>query len=151
MDGRQRLYNLLKETFLLLDFGDRSLFDCFAITGPRYYVLNHVAEQPGISQSQLSQMMFCDKSNVTRLLRGLEADGLVIRLSHKTDGRTKQLYLSEAGAALCAHVSAVHRQYVADRLAFLSEAEAHSLTEKLLYLNRQLSHELHRTNIEQYG
>lgn len=147
MDGSEHLYNLLKETFLLLDFGDRTLFDQFAITVPRYYALNHIAEQPGISPSQLSQIMFCDKSNTTHLLRGLEANGLVVRLPHETDGRTKRLFLTEAGAVLYTRVSALHRRAVADRLSFPSEPDSHSLKEKLIHLNRHLSKSLQNGEI----
>lgn len=139
MEGSEFLYYLLKETLLLLDLGDRSLFDQFTVTVPRYYALSHIAEQPGISPSQLSQIMFCDKSNITRLLHGLETDGLVIRLSHETDGRTKRLYLTEAGAALYGQVSALHRRDVADRFAALSDYDTHMLKEKLIHLNRHLS------------
>lgn len=139
MEGSEFLYNLLKETFLLLDLGDRSVFDRFSVTVPRFYALNHIAEQPGISPSQLSQIMFCDKSNVTRLLRGLESDGLVACLPHESDGRTKRLYLTEAGAVLYGHISALHRRDVAARFAALSEFDAHALKEKLVHLNRHLS------------
>jgi len=69
------LYNLLKEAFLLLDFGDRVLFSRYNLTAPRFYALVHLGEEPGLSLKRLSQKMFCDKSNATRIFKGLEAEG----------------------------------------------------------------------------
>ena len=53
MNDKEQLYNLIKETFLLLDDGDRRFFNRFDISVSRYYALHHIGEEPGISFSQL--------------------------------------------------------------------------------------------------
>ncbi|MCA9927918.1 MAG: MarR family transcriptional regulator, partial [Anaerolineales bacterium] len=93
MNEKEMLYNLLKEIFILLDDGDRRLFGQYKLTPPRFYALTHINEEPGLSSSKLSDRLLCDKSNVTRIVKGLEAEGHIIRKQHETDGRTKQLYL----------------------------------------------------------
>ncbi|MCA9866891.1 MAG: MarR family transcriptional regulator [Anaerolineae bacterium] len=140
-----RLYDLVKESFLLLDFGDRLFLERFGLTVPRYYVLTHVANEPGLSPSVLSRYMFCDKSNITRLVRGLQSNGLVERRPHEQDGRTHRLFLTAAGAALYEQSSRAHRHYVEARLQSLEPDGAEQLTQILTHLNRALTAALDNT------
>ncbi len=142
MNDKVRLYDLIKESFLLLDFGDRQFLEEFELTVPRYYALAHIAHEPGLSPSLLSQYMFCDKSNITRLVQGLESDGLVDRRPHERDGRAQRLYLTAAGEALHERVSHAHRRYVELRLSMLEEDTADWLADTLVDLNRSLADEL---------
>jgi DNA-binding MarR family transcriptional regulator len=135
---KEKLYNLLKEAFLLLDFGDRQLFARYDLTISRYYALYHIDTAPGLSLSQLSNSMFCDKSNATRVVKSLEKDGLVMRKPHETDGRTLRLFLTTAGQALLATTSAAHNQYNQTRLDGISEALRCSLIDGLDILNERL-------------
>lgn len=138
MNGIEQLYNLLKETFLLLDFGDRQLFGRFDLTVSRFYALHHLAEEPGISLSQLSNRMFCDKSNITRLIKGLEADGYVVRRRHDRDGRVACLFLTDAGAALQVEVAAAHHAFNAVRLGRLDDRQYQFLEQNLVHLRERL-------------
>ena len=142
MSERESLYNLLKQTFILLDDGDRQLFGRFRLTSPRYYALLHISEKPGLSSSELSDRLLCDKSNVTRIVKGLEGAGLIIRKPHETDGRTLRLYLTEEGKAICAEVSAAHQNYNDLRLNCISEISQGNLLENLSILNESLQKEL---------
>jgi DNA-binding MarR family transcriptional regulator len=139
MTGRGHLYDLIKESFLLLDFGDRGLFDQFGLSISRYYALHHIATAPGLSPSRLSQLMFCDKSNITRLLQGLERDGYVERRPHEQDGRVQRLYLTESGFQLHNEACAAHDCSVERRLAGLPEAAGVQLVTTLTDLNQTLA------------
>ena len=105
------LYDVLKEIFLLLDDGDRRLLSAYNLTVPRFYALKHLGENPGLSVSELSVLMFCDKSNVTRLVQSLEAEELVQRAPHKHDGRIHCLSLTAAGDRLRRDVLALHHRH----------------------------------------
>lgn len=142
MSDKVRLYDLIKESFLLLDFGDRLFLEQFSLTVPRYYALIHIAGEPGLSPSHLSQCMFCDKSNITRLIHGLESDGLVERRPHEHDGRSYRLFLTPAGKALQQEASEAHRRYVNERLRILEECRANEIADVLIHLNGHLSREL---------
>jgi DNA-binding MarR family transcriptional regulator len=142
MIDRIRLYDLLKESFLLLDFADRQFLEQFDLTVSRYYVLAHIAAVPGLSPSPLSRYMFCDKSNITRLIHSLESDGLVERRPHEYDGRAQRLYLTAAGAALYQKASLAHQQFILERLAVLEEHTAANFAGILVSLNRALSDSL---------
>ena len=142
MEEAYLLYSLLKESFLLLDNGDRQVFENYGLTVPRYYAMHHIALSPGISPSRLSTLMFCDKSNITRILHGLETDGFVVRRSHEQDGRVQRLFLTEQGITLHQRVSRDHEVTVEERLSAVVNRDQHGLTSILTYLNRSLSDRL---------
>lgn len=139
MTDKLHLYDLIKESFLLLDFGDRLLLEKFALTVPRYYALTHIADEPGLLPSSLSRRMFCDKSNITRLIQGLANDGLIERRPHETDGRAQRLYLTDTGARLHGQAAAAHRRYVEARLKALEDCAADQVTDILAILNQSLA------------
>lgn len=143
MNDKELLYNLIKETFLLLDDGDRRFFNRFDITVSRYYALYHIGEEPGISFSQLSDCMVCDKSNVTRIIKGLESAGHVVRQPHETDGRTLRLYLTDSGTAVLNQVSLAHKQYNETRLECIDEIEQGNLIQGLTRLNEYMKQGLY--------
>lgn len=151
MSEREALYNLLKQTFILLDDGDRRLFGSYNLTAPRYYALLHISEKPGLSSSELSDRLLCDKSNVTRIVKGLEGAGLIIRQPHETDGRTLRLYLTEAGNEICAHVATAHQKYNDLRLSCISEISQGSLLDNLTVLNESLQDELSNSAVSANG
>ena len=140
MSRAQALYALIKDIFFLLDDGDRQLLSNYELTVSRFYVLYHLGEQPGLTVSGLSDRMFCDKSNVTRLIQGLEQEGLVERRPHPTDGRALSLHLTPAGRAKRAKVWDAHLRHNRRRFdTCLEEAEQQNLFDCL----RQLKHSLH--------
>lgn len=115
MDEHQELYTLLTEIYLLLDDGDRSFLDRFNLTPARYYALLHLGERAGISSSALSDLMLCDRSNISRLIKSMEAGDLVARRPHATDGRIYELRLTERGNRLRQQVITAHEQFNRDR------------------------------------
>lgn len=136
------IYNLLKEVFFLIDDGDRHLFGQFNLSVPRFYILWHLGNEPGISSRRLSELMICDKSNITRLSKGLEADGLLRRQPHESDGRALRLYLTEAGETVREQALAAHLAYNAQRLQDCSIEDQDALQQQLLCLKESLMEQL---------
>ena len=149
MADSQALYTLLNEIYLILDDGDRLLFSRFDLTKTRFYVLVHLGEQPGMSLSELSGRLLCDKSNATRIFQGMEADGLVYRRQHQTDGRSFHLFLSEAGESLREEAMAAHRRYNDLRFDTEAGAEQDEQAEALIHLKRRLRQQLDEATIAQ--
>lgn len=142
-DGVTDLYNVLKEIFLLLDDGDRRLLSAYNLTVPRFYALKHLGENPGLSVSALSALMFCDKSNVTRLVQSLEAEDLVQRRRHERDGRIHCLSLTTAGETLCRDALALHHRHNVARFgASMPQNEQMDLLSSLQELRKGLQLEL---------
>ncbi len=115
-----KIYTTFKDIYFYLDDGDRRFFSQYNLTVPRFFTLKHIGEQPGISPTQLSALMLSDKSNITRLIRGMEAEGLLARHPHPTDGRTICLHLTETGAGLLKEVASRHVLYNQERFSSLS-------------------------------
>jgi DNA-binding MarR family transcriptional regulator len=146
MTEKFHIYDLIKESFLLLDFGDRLFLEQYELSVPRYYALTHIAAEPGISPSLLSRYMFCDKSNITRLTQGLQSDGLVERKPHEHDGRSQRLYLTPEGERLHNRVAQAHRRYVESRLAAMADCTAAEIEEALSHLIHNLSETMGETD-----
>jgi len=142
MCDKELLYNLIKETFLLIDDGDRRFFRRFDLTVSRYYALLHIGGDPGISFSQLSERMVCDKSNVTRIIKGLESSGYVTRQPHETDGRTLRLYLTEEGTAVYQQATRAHKTYNDTRLHCITDLQHDNLVDGLTRLNEYMRADL---------
>ena len=120
-EDAQIAYASIVELFLLIDDGDRRLLAEFGLTVPRYFALQHIDKHPGLSPVQLSGLMLCDKSNITRLLKGLEKDGLVKRVPHEDDGRSFRLFLSDRGQKLSAAAAKTHQDFNEKRFGFLNK------------------------------
>lgn len=138
MADAQALYALLKEIFHILDDGDRQLLGQFDLSPSRYCALVHLGANPGMSVSELSDLMLCDKSNVTRIVKGLEADGLAIRRPHETDGRAIRLYLTDTGDQLRQRAVAAHENYNQGRLQSVTRDDGEALLGDLNRLKSSL-------------
>ena len=138
MSNPQTIYSLINEIYLILDDGDRRLLNAFNLSSSRFYALVHIGERPGISLSDLSQRLICDKSNATRIIKGLEADGLVYRRPHETDGRTLRLFLTDEGMALRNKTISAHQRYNNLRFVKLPPTEQESLSQGLEDLKQSL-------------
>ena len=121
------IYALLKDIFFILEDGDRTHFSHFGLTVPRFYALKHIGEHPGISLSQLSTLMLSDKGNISRIVRGMEADGLVVRQQDQTDGRALCLFLTDTGEQLRRQTVESHDAYNETRLAPITMETDHLL------------------------
>lgn len=137
-----QLYTLLKELFLLLDDGDRRLLGEFNLTVPRFYILYYLGEEPGISSRRLAELLICDKSNITRLVRAMLAEGIVEKRPHETDGRKHRLFLTAAGLALRTAVLREHTAYTRRRLNCCTQEEKSLLKASLAKLKNNLETEL---------
>jgi DNA-binding MarR family transcriptional regulator len=143
MTSKDQLYTLLKEIFLIIDDGDRRFFDRYSLTVSRFYAIFHIGEEPGISSSHLSNRMLCDKSNITRIVKGLEADGHVMRKPHETDGRSRRLFLTRKGRGVLDEASVAHDAYNEARLDCISEIEQDNLLGGLTKLKQRLQEALY--------
>ncbi len=145
MSDTSHIYNLLKEIFFLVDDGDRRLFSQYNLSVPRFYILWHLGNEPGISSRRLSELMICDKSNITRLSKGLEADGLVVRQPHESDGRALRLYLTEEGERIRNAALDSHSAYNEQRFVCYNEqqGDADALQAYLEQLKDRLFSELY--------
>lgn len=113
----ETLYETLINLFLVVNENDRFVLAGYGLSLPRFHVLQHLYAEPGISFVRLSDLMLTDRANVTRIIRGMEADGLVSRQLNTHDRRSYLLHMTAKGAALYARAAAAHRADIAIRFA----------------------------------
>ena len=70
------------------------------ITVELWTLLINIRNAGGQSQKQLAELVYLDKTTITRLAAGLEKKGLIIRKSGSADRRQKRLVIT-AQARLC--------------------------------------------------
>lgn len=70
------------------------------ITGEQWSVLYALWEEEGLTQQELAQRTFREKTAITRLIDNIERVNLVIRVADKGDRRTNLIYLTKAGRQL---------------------------------------------------
>lgn len=70
------------------------------LTVEQWSILVHLWKEDGLSQQELCNRTFRDKPSVTRLLHNMEKQGLVKRISSKTDRRINLIQITDAAKAL---------------------------------------------------
>jgi DNA-binding MarR family transcriptional regulator len=100
----------------------------FDTTLPRFDLLAALDREPaGLTAGAVSRRMMVSNGNVTGLASRLEAEGLIERRVHPTDGRVQVLRLTPRGRRDFARQSAAHEAWIAELLGALSAAERDSL------------------------
>lgn len=75
----------------------KPLLDALEITYPQYLVLSALWEVDGQTIGALADRLGLDSSNITPLVKRMEAAGLVSRLRNPEDERQVLVHLTEAG------------------------------------------------------
>lgn len=125
---RMVLYESLKAIFLHIDNHEKAFLSQYGLSLPRFYVILHIYNHPGINYIDLSNLMLCTKSNTTRVVQGIQKDNLVIRKSDPADGRSFQLYLTETGKALFERVYPAYLNQVDQLMSQFTDTELEHYT-----------------------
>ena len=104
-----------------------------------YDMIHTVQHRPGITQEQLRQKYAQDKSTIARRAAKLEAGGYIERRPHPEDGRRKQLFVTEKGAAIRNAKVDAESFYYEWLTAELSQEELELLAVSLTQLGDTLS------------
>jgi len=107
---KMEFYKSLKAIFLHIDNAEKAFLSQFRLSVPRFYTLYHIYNHPGINYIDLTDLLLCTKSNTTRIVRSLQKEGLIDRKNHPDDGRSFQLFLTDAGKDL---FERIYPQYLA--------------------------------------
>ncbi len=107
---KMEFYKSLKAIFLHIDNAEKAFLSQFRLSVPRFYTLYHIYNHPGINYIDLTDLLLCTKSNTTRIVRSLQKEGLIDRKNHPDDGRSFQLFLTDAGKDL---YERIYPQYLA--------------------------------------
>ncbi len=118
-----KLYKSLKSIFLHIDNHEKAFLAQFGLNVPRFYVLMHVEKNPGVNYIVLSDLLLCTKSNTTRIVRGMQKDGLINREVDHNDRRSYQLTLTKEGQDLFNRVYPDYKKLVDKLMSMLDKAK----------------------------
>jgi DNA-binding MarR family transcriptional regulator len=110
-------------------------FEGTGVTPGMHTVLAIIRDNPGIRQRTLAELLMVREPNMTRMIQGLQAAGLIAREVDKTDRRAFHLVLTEKGRSLMAGVQSRMDSFEEKLLGGLEVKERKALRE---YLQRIL-------------
>ena len=100
------------------------------LTPPQMFALRALDPERPVPMRELAAELHCDSSNVTGLVDGLEAHGLVERRAAEHDRRVRMLVVTERGARVRERINDVMQEVPAS-LAALSAADQQALRDIL--------------------
>jgi DNA-binding MarR family transcriptional regulator len=109
-----------------------------ALTPAQFGVLTVLKAHPGLGQSSLARALGFDKVTVLRVLRGLEARGLVARNPAPDNKRNVSVALTAEGSAVLAQAQKPAERAYKRLLAPLDRAQQAQLVELLQLLTGEL-------------
>lgn len=109
------------------------------LTRSQWWVMNHLFRNPGLTQSELADLLEVEKPSVGRLLDRLEAKGWVRREHDARDRRAWRVYIAEAAEPQMRALRKRAGELMADALAGLSAAERERLVDLLLAVKANLA------------
>ena len=94
-------------------------FDDKALTLVQFSVMAVVADNPGVTQSELAQVLAVERPRIVPILNRLEELGLAKRVVSEQDKRNRQIVLTASGATRLSELKrrfAVHERELDDLL-----------------------------------
>ena len=95
----------------------------------QHEILVNIHRNSGLTQKQLSEQLLVVKSNISALVKKLEARGLVRRTPDPADSRNNQLTLTGSGEALVQKSFALQNKLVKAMVAVMSDAELEQMAD----------------------
>ena len=132
----EALHRALGDLLRLYQFRDRDRIGCHGLSVSQCYALEAVIRKRGLGVNDLAAELFLDKSTVSRVVKGLEEKGMVVRRPDPGDGRAVLLVASPEGAALYARIEAEMIEQEAGILADMAPGTRGELTRALRALVR---------------
>ena len=109
------------------------------LTRSQWWVMNHLYRNPGLTQSELAEILEVEKPSVGRLLDRLEAKGWIRREHDARDRRAWRVHLGEAAEPQMRALRKRAAELMGDALAGLSAADRERLVELLLAVKANLA------------
>ncbi|MEO8651430.1 MAG: MarR family transcriptional regulator [Hyphomicrobiaceae bacterium] len=109
------------------------------LTRAQWLALTRVNRRPGVSQSELADMMEIEKAPAGRIVDRLQQKGWIERRAEPSDRRVNRIYLTEQGTRVHATIAPLADATVRDALSGLSAAEQLRLVALMSEVKTQLA------------
>ncbi|USG64358.1 MarR family transcriptional regulator [Brevibacillus ruminantium] len=114
---------IVKRTDLKLHNYYQKVVNPFKITIDQWMILVVLWEREGITQNELAERTYKDKTNIARMLFTMEERGFIYRVTDKKDRRSLQVFLTDHGKKLKDEVLPVSIEAYRQTVKGLSEEE----------------------------
>jgi MarR family transcriptional regulator for hemolysin len=121
-------YMLSDVARLIRTIFDRRVRD-IGLTRAQWLVLTRVYRRPGVSQTELADMLEIDRASAGRMIDRMEKNGWVERRADRADRRINRLHLTDEARKVHADMWAIAEATVDDALSPLSASEREQYAE----------------------
>ena len=104
----------------------------FEVTAEQAVIIMKLYQKEGVTQQELSDALFKDKSSVKRLIDNMERKNFIVRIPDQNDGRNKLIYLTHGGRELRERMAEV-------AICLLDEAQENIDTEEIKICKKVLN------------
>ena len=108
------------------------------LTRSQWLVINRLHRHPGVTQSELAEMLEVEKATAGRMVDRMENKGWVARRPDASDRRVNRLHLTEEADLIQLQLAQIADRTVDDALALLSAYEREQFSEWMRRVKRQL-------------
>lgn len=137
-DNRRYIGFLISDVARLM----RSSFDRrvrrIGLTRSQWLVLSLLYRRPGVSQSELAEMLEVERATAGRMIDRMERRNWVTRGPDPVDRRVKRLYLTAEAEAVQAEMGHIAEEMLEDAMASLADDERQTLAAMLERVKGQL-------------
>jgi MarR family transcriptional regulator for hemolysin len=137
-DGRRYIGFLIADVARMM----RSAFDRrvrrLGLTRSQWLVLSLLHRHPGVSQSELAEMLEVERATAGRMIDRLERKHWLVRRPDRDDRRINRLYLTEDAKGVQAEMGRIAAELLDDAMASLAEGEREALAEMMERMKAQL-------------
>lgn len=112
---------------------------CTGISSSRYELLHHLYEVDEVNQSTLQKVVNIDSAAITRHLKQLEADGMVVRNKIPSDNRVTLVRLTEEGRKRIIATKIEQATFVNQMLQDFSQEEIDVLANMIQRMQNNIS------------
>lgn len=114
----------------------------FDITPEQYLVLNMLRDDENLNQNKLCELLYKDKSNMTRLLSILEEKGLIEKIQQTENKKqTNIIKITEKGRKLRAEITPVMTKSRNNYLKDISQDDMYTCIKVLAQIQKNLEKE----------
>ncbi len=134
----EQLHHVLNDLLLTHIAIDKTVLARHGLRRVRFYMLRHLYQNPGISITRLSELSFTDAASTSRMVTGLEKEGLVRREMKEGDRRFFVLSLTEAGKAKYEAANAELQADIQERFANIAPDALANILQEVRTLNETI-------------
>lgn len=110
----------------------------FKITPEQYLVLNMIKDDENLSQNKLCELLYKDKSNMTRLISVLEEKGLIIKEPTENGKQANIIRITDKGRKLRAEITPVMIESRKQYLREISQDDMYTCIKVLSQIQKNL-------------